>query len=356
MRSLFTFILSLFIFSLSGFSQEKESYAYSVTGQAEYGYLISHHAEMHRLSIRYFSSFRLFVGHKTTGKKAWHQEANFPELGVGAFFSPLMFNDQLGQAYAVFGYFDKVYGKKERNNFHFRFGFGPGFLSSKFNSETNNQNIAIGSNVNIFFFIDLQKEFKISKAMDVKLGLGMSHFSNTGIQKPNLGINLASGQIGIKYRIGTQSIDVNTTPVLEYKKWTNEVLLNFGRRQVEVAKAKSTVINARYQTQYSLNFRNRLVGSGDLFLDVSDPIQYEFEKVDNVFQVGITAGYLLNLDQIQFMLEWGFYVYNNSQDNDVFYHRLGCMWIASDHLIVNLSLRTVWASARNVELGLGWRF
>ncbi len=356
MRSLFTFILSLIIFSFSGFSQEKESYTYSVTGQSEYGYLISHHSEMHRLSVRYFPSFRLFVGHKTTGKKEWHQEANFPELGVGAFFSPLMYNQQLGQAYAIFGYFDKVYGKKERNNFHFRFGFGPGFLSSKFDAETNNQNIAIGTNVNFFFFIDLQKEFKISKAMDIKLGLGMSHFSNTGVQKPNLGINLASLQVGIKYRIGEQTIDLKTLPTREYKKWRNEVLLNFGRRQSEVAKAVATVINARYQALYSLNFRSKLVGSVDLFFDISDPTQYEFEEISNVFQVGIAAGYLLNLEQIQFMLEWGFYAYNNSNDNDTYYHRLGCMWMASEHLIVNLSLRTVWARARNVELGIGWRF
>ena len=75
-----------------------------------------------------------------------------------------------------------------------------------------------------------------------------------------------------------------------------------------------------------------------------------------VFQAGIAAGYLLSLEQIQFMLEWGFYVYNNSTENDTYYHRVGCIWMASDHLIVNLSLRTVWARARNVELGLGWRF
>jgi hypothetical protein len=311
---------------------------------------------MHRLSTRQFPSFRLFLGHKTAGEKPWHQQSNFPELGLGFYYSPLMFDDQLGQAYAVFGYFDRKFGKKERNNFHFRFGLGPGFLSAKFDPKENNQNIAIGTNLNIFVFFELQKDFKISEAIDLKAGIGMAHFSNTGVKMPNLGINLASVQLGLKYRIGSQEIKLVEQIEPEYKTWNHEVLLSFGRRQSEVGKALSTIINPRYQLLYSLSFKSKLIACADLFFDIADNYSYPFEQVDDEFQAGIAAGYVLNMEQIQFTLQWGFYLYNQNPDFYAYYHRLGVKWIASEHILVNLSLRTEWARARNVELGVGWRF
>ena len=356
MKTLFTLIVIYSLFTLDLIGQEKESYRFSVEAQFEYGFLIGHHPEMQRLSTRYFPSFKVYAGHRTTGKKAWHQQYKFPELGVGVYYSPLMFNDELGQAFAFFGYFDQVLGKKDRNNFKFRFGFGPGFLSSKFNSIDNNQNIAIGTNLNIFVFLEFQKAFKLSNALDLKIGVGAAHFSNTGVHMPNLGINLATAQIGLKYRIGLQQLSTEAIPLPKNKVWTHEVLLSFGRKQSETEKAQSTIVNTRYQGIFSLTYKSSLIGTADLFFDIGDAYKYESQKVENYFQAGLAAGYLLNIEQFQAMLQWGVYLYNPNSDFMAFYHRIGFKWIATEHLLVNLSLRTEWARARNLELGLGWRF
>lgn len=355
MRTLFTFTILLLLFSETD-AQEKESYKYSVSATAEYGFLIAHHAEMNRLSTRYFPTFRLYLGHRTTGSKEWHQKYHFPELGVGAYFSPLMFNEQLGQAYAVFGYLKQIIGKKDKNNWMFRFGLGPGLVSSKFDAVDNNQNTAIGTNLNIFVFFEFQKSFRIAKNTDLNFGINGSHFSNTGMQMPNLGINLLSGQVSLLYRIDNQKLDTDAIEAPEIKKITQEVLVLLGRKQSEIEKAKSTIINPRYQAYYRLSFKSNIVGSADMFFEVVDPYTYEFQKEDNSFQAGLAIGYLLNMEQFQVMLQWGFYLYNNSADYESFYHRLGFKWVVSDHLLVNISLRTEWARARNVEIGVGWRF
>ena len=355
MRTLFTLSLLLLFYTV-GYSQERDSYKYSVSANAEYGFLIGHHSEMNRLSTRHFPTFRLYLGYKTSGKKDWQRKYRFPELGAGIYYSPLMFNDQLGQAIAAFGYLEQFFGKKDRNNFSFRFGFGPGLVTSKFDPKDNNQNIAIGSNLNIFFF-EFKKAFKLSENVDLNLGVSMSHFSNTGIQMPNLGINLFSGQLGILYRVGEQTL--NTEEVIfdkTKKRWTQEVVLAFGRKQAAVERAKATIINTRYEAIYSLSFKSSLIGSADLFFELYDPIKYEYQETSDLFQAGIAAGYLLDMKQIQLSLQWGFYLYNKSSEYEAYYHRLGVKWIASDHLLVNLSLRTEWARARNMELGIGWRF
>lgn len=355
MRTLFTLSILLFLF-LEGSAQDKKSYKYSITGSAEYGFLIGHHSEMNRLSTRYFPSYSVYGGYKTNGTRPWQRKYRYPELGVGLFYSPLMFNDELGQSFAAYGYLLQNFSKKEYNNFAIRFGFGLGYITSKFNAQDNNQNIAIGSNVNIFVFFELQKSFRISKKVDINIGVGMSHFSNTGVKLPNLGINLASGKLGIKYRIGEQDVNSDEVSFDKSKRWTQSVVLSFGKRQSHISMPASTIINPRYEISYAMSFKSSLIGSADLFFELYDDYQYEFQAGSNHYEGGLAAGYLLDMKQFQFSLQWGVYLYNTSPDYPWYYHRLGFKWIATEHLLLNLSLRSEWATARNVELGLGWRF
>lgn len=355
MRTLFTLSIILFLF-LEGFSQDKKSYKYSITGSAQYGFLIGHHSEMNRLSTRYFPSFSVYGGLKTNGTRAWQRKFRYPELGVGLFYSPLMYNNELGQAFATYGYFLQNFGKKDYNNFAFRFGFGLGYITAKFNAQNNNQNIAIGSNVNIFVFFEFQKYFRIAKNVDINIGLGMAHFSNTGVKMPNLGINLASGQIGLKYLIGEQDVNSDAVSFSKNHRWSQSVVLSFGRRQRKIEMPTNIIINPRYELTYALSFKSSLIASADLFFEMYDNYQYEFQEGSNQNEGGITAGYVLNMTQFQFSLQWGIYVYNTNPDYPWYYHRLGFKWFATEHLLFNLSLRSEWATARNAELGLGWRF
>jgi hypothetical protein len=355
MRTLFT-LLALGFFSTLSMAQSEKTYKYSINGSAEYGFLIGHHSEMNRLSTRYFPSFTIYGGYKTAGNREWQRKFNYPELGVGLFYSPLMFNDELGQAYAAYGYFLQNFGKKERGNFSLRFGFGLGYLSSKFNAIDNNQNIAIGSNVNIYVFFELQKSFRISKNIDLNIGIGMSHFSNTGVKMPNLGINLASGEIGLKYLIGEQDLNIEEVIFDDTKRWAQSVILAFGRKQSQIEMPTYTIINPRYEISYALTYKSSLIGSADLFFELYDNYQYEYQAGSNEYEGGIAAGYLLDMKQFQASLQWGAYLFRTGTDYPWYYHRLGFKWVASEHLLVNLSLRTEWARARNVELGLGWRF
>jgi len=355
MRTLFTLSILFFLF-LDGFSQESKTFKYSITGSAQYGFLIGHHTEMNRLSTRYFPAYTIYAGYKTCGNRPWQRKFHYPELGVGLYYSPLLFNNQMGKAFASYAYFLQNFGKKPYNNFAFRFGFGLGYITSKFEAQTNNQNIAIGSNVNIFVFFEFKKYFRVAKNVDINIGLGMAHFSNTGVKMPNLGINLASAQLGLSYLIGEQ--DVNSDPVSFNKtdRWSQSVILSFGRRQNRIEMPTSTIINPRYEAAYALSFKSSLIGSADLFFELYDNYQYEFQQGSNQYEGGIAVGYLLNMTQFQVSLQWGVYVYNTNPDYSWYYHRLGFKWFATDHLLFNLSLRSEWATARNVELGLGWRF
>jgi hypothetical protein len=163
-------------------------------------------------------------------------------------------------------------------------------------------------------------------------------------------------QLGLKYELGHQ--ELNKTPIVsrDSSKWNNEVVFAYGRRQSQLAKVHSNIYNLRYQGIYSLSFKSKLIASADIFVDVADYSSDDFKKVDDFFQAGVAVGYLLNFEQFQLMLQYGWYLYNNNPDYQPYYHRLGINWIVTDHFLVNMSLRSEYARARNLELGLGWRF
>lgn len=355
MRTLFTFLIFI-ISPLFSFAQSGESYKFSLTGQADYGFLIGHHQEVQRLSTRQFPSYRVYFAHQTSGKKEWHRKYLNPEVGVGMYYSPLTNSKEVGQAYALFAFTSLPLGKNGWHNLHLRFGMGPGLITSKFNAQDNNQNVAIGTNVNLFILFELLEEIRLSKNLDLTVGIGLVHFSNSGFQKPNLGFNLPSVQLGLKYQIGTQELNQGTLTDIDSSKWDQEVIFAYGRRQTKMEMAKSNIYNLRYLATYSLTFKSKIIGSADLFFNIADNVSEDFRKVEDSFQAGIALGYALNFEQFQLMLQYGFYLYNNNPNYKNYYHRLGIRWFATEHFLLNMSLRTEWASAKNLEFGLGWRF
>jgi hypothetical protein len=355
MRTLFTFLLLVLFLNFSE-AQEVESYKFALTGQADFGFLIGHHPEIERLSYRHFPSFRIYFAHQTSGEKEWHRKYLNPEVGIGFYFSPLTFSKDIGQAYALFVFTNLSLGKNAWHSLRLRFGLGPGYISSKFDPVDNNQNVAISKHFNMFILVELQKEFKLSKKADLIAGIGLVHFSNSGIQMPNLGFNLASVQLGLKYDIGKQELNQNTLTDIDTSKWEQEVVFAYGRKQNEIEKVYSNIYNLRYMATYSLTFKSKLVGSADLFFDIAENTTEDFRKVDDFFQAGVAVGYGLNFEQFELMLQFGIYVYNNNPGYRPYYHRLGVRWFATKHFIVNMSLKTEYARARNIEVGVGWRF
>ena len=73
-------------------------------------------------------------------------------------------------------------------------------------------------------------------------------------------------------------------------------------------------------------------------------------------QLGIRGGYTLHIDQMQLFLQTGVYVLDTYQKDGLLYSRVGLRYYFTEHMAVNLSLKTHLFRADYAEFGLAYRF
>ncbi len=88
----------------------------------------------------------------------------------------------------------------ERSNWSWglELGLGLGYLSRRFDSFANPQNIVIGSALNAYARARLQASYRLGPWRP-QLAFMVSHYSNGNYRSPNLGINLVNLQAGLQY-------------------------------------------------------------------------------------------------------------------------------------------------------------
>ncbi|MCP4438064.1 MAG: acyloxyacyl hydrolase [Aureispira sp.] len=136
---------------------------------------------------------------KTGTKCLWHKLYKYPEIHFSATFQTLGNDKILGHAIGVIPNMSFNIYKKKRFDIQARIGWGLAYITKYYDNFTNPQNIALGSNINAYARAHIHFRYKILNNLRLGLGLGISHYSNGGFSNPNLGVNIAGGQIGLQY-------------------------------------------------------------------------------------------------------------------------------------------------------------
>ncbi len=136
---------------------------------------------------------------QTYGKQHWQQYQRYPQMGISMGYFNLGNKDVIGSAFAIFptGTFSIM--RRKRGYIQFQLGTGLAYLTKSYDPNSNPSNNAIGSKINNITALRFDGGYKLNKNTNIHLGVGFTHFSNGGSQKPNLGINIISGVVGIKY-------------------------------------------------------------------------------------------------------------------------------------------------------------
>ena len=248
----------------------------------------------------------------------WEYRYNYPDHGWLLLHQNFN-NLELGSVTAL-NYVRNYYllDRKARGQWFLNTGIGLGYSNRPLDFEQNNQNIAISSHVTISVSIKLMYSYPLWKNNALQLGLLFSHFSNSSIHKPNLGVN--SLFLDMSMRLGR-----NITQV-EYRDIEEEPLppqrthfhtgLQFSFHEVKPAMGVYPVcvwtntIDRRISRLSGLQFGTDFVRSGAYkqFAEF-DAYLYD-EPVKDYKQFGIFAGHQLYFDRWYLDTRVGYYVYN----------------------------------------------
>ncbi len=137
-------------------------------------------------------------GVQTLGNTQIEQLHNYPKFGMGIRYYKFSYN-VLQSSAAAYGFINAPIYRGERFSFNYQAGLGLAYFSNPFDSVTNPNNDFIGSYINCYIDLELNLDYKLTNNLDLFAAAQFTHSSNGALQRPNLGMNNFSQEIGLRY-------------------------------------------------------------------------------------------------------------------------------------------------------------
>ena len=280
---------------------------------------------------------------------------------MSVYYNSLGNDDILGKEIALLYYFKLFLYSNNKLKLFNRFGIGIGYVNKKFDFDKNYDNVAVGSNFNIHFNYSIGLDYKITKKLDLSIGIAFDHFSNANTFDPNLGINSITGYAGINFNIH-DAIKKNKFDLPAYEK-QNEVELyaNIGGKRISALTNKyftTASLGADYIRKPSRAFN---FGFGaDVFFDSSVETQLQettiqYNKID-AYQTGIHGTVYLVYNQFSVSLQQGVYIGLTPKTNNyLFYNRGVVKLYVSKTMAIKVAMKSHLHILDYPEIGITYK-
>lgn len=295
------------------------------------------------------------------GTKSWHVNYRKPQVGISVRGIDLSNPKILGYGFGVASFFSVPVILKKRVSWCLEMAAGLGYLTRKFDYQSNYKNIAIGSNINAFAFLGTKLSYQISTNLYATSSLSFNHFSNAAYSLPNLGLNYPMASLGAGWLLNPRKkSEPYSGPIDKVKSyWSASVA--FGIKELPKPRNKKfTVFSTSFERITGLNKKSSLLLGMDMFYNSGLKAQQEFnsEKISAIenLQIGIHVGYQIHIDKFSALIATGAYAKSSYKQDGYVYHRVGMRYFFNEHLGAQLTLKTHLFKADFFELGTAFRF
>lgn len=368
MRKYFILIIVLYSNYFVAFSQNEDIRFNTFQTDVFVGKPIEHDKKLNNAIQGNSYGFLLSWNNVTTNPSEFNKLYNYPEKGYSFIYQN--FNSTvLGEAFGTYRHYTYNLTSKKDNPLKLTTGFGIGYLTKKYDVINNNQNLAIGSNLNVSAYVKLQYfQFLIQNKLRLNTGLSLLHFSNVSIKNPNLGINTVSLNVGLNYTLNNEKIISNKNNDL-LKLPTQPIKYNLVLRG---GFNESLIENSGLFPFYTLTFYGSkklnnytTITSGLDFFNskfLKNHIEYinttenKNYNENNYRRGGIFIGHELSQNNFAFISQIGYTFYSHYTYISKVYERFGFKHALNNHLFSEVTLKINLFRAEALELGIGYIF
>jgi hypothetical protein len=323
---------------------------------------------------QYFNNTALWgtdlrVGKQTFGKKEWEQWHRFPSYGLliryGKFNNP-----RLNQKIGLLFFMDGNIIKQSWFSLKYELAAGLAFWFNHYHLITNPHNLYIGSTVTCHLNLALSANFMIAKSLDLILRGTFSHSSNGVLKMPNLGVNMASGDIALRYYFKKRAEQIITIDTVKCFSPVNTFLVYYAPGACKSRK----LFNPPDQISQKLFFTSTLqiayyrqphpvfrYGAGlDLMYnaEIINHLPDDMKKYSNCISLGAFASLEIIYERLIINVELGTYPYRAYDFNMLVYERFGFKFLCDKRkkLFFGVALKAHAARAESIEWLLGYQF
>jgi hypothetical protein len=332
--------------------------------------------------IEKYQSLRLEFGWQTDGAWPWQQLYNYPAYGIGIMGADyFQFEDEIGNPTSLYGFFRWPVKRWHVNTITVDLALGLSDNWKPFDPVDNPNNVAIGAFRTIMIDVGATYNLGISRRFGLMAGIEGTHFSNGGTRKPNQGLNMLTGSVGLKYFLGSGRPELPAKRPLPAYVPSWEILatlagginnINFETDNEDVVEKYKNVDYAVINLSGTVNRglgRMSKVGAGlDFTYDNSigaqiDAADGEVNDVATSFgdklAVGVFGGYEQVIDRGSILLQLGYQVVRTDFEGSLpeFYQRLGVRYYVLKNTFLGLNVRFHdFGVADYLEFNLGQRW
>jgi len=353
----------IFLFSANVYSQSIRD---STRGKAgielalTYGFVIAHRPVLEILQDDHTYGAEISYLKPADGSKSYHERFLFPDVGWTLAWFNLGSPDRLGSGIAFYPFVNFPLHLKNDWRFHFRYGMGLGYIEKVFDPVENHKNAAIGSHLNGVMHFDLHIEKDIGNSSVLEMGAGITHYSNGSSEIPNLGINIASVQMGFMHYFGEKK-PIFVKPGQGDAASPKFHIFGAGAFKKIYPPLGGTFFAGTLSFSHIRPVRRRSNwGFGaELFYDQSIREKFRQQGRDETneagnFRPGIYGIYEIRLGDVGMLFNMGVYPYTKLKSDGNFYHRI-CSRYYFEKFFLLMNLKTHFAKADFIEWGIGYR-
>ncbi len=355
-------------------SQESKPYTgWGIEANPFIGKVIKHTTKFHLPIPERSSGMDVNFVSKRYGKHAWEQRRRFPQFGLGITYTNYGIDSVYGRCIGLYPNITMNLISRKKLEWTLRIGDGIGYVTHFYGRHpiTDTINNAIGSHINDYFSFNTDIRYHINDHWDVQAGVSFTHISDASYHQPNLGVNLLSQHIGIRYfPVGrTPKCIVRDLPKLK-NRWLVEGRFGMAYTQSEaplgplfpvylgsvytskrwISKNKAFAgIDYSYHTGVYAFLRNNEILPG--------------EEAKNSYKTALFVGNEFLLGRVGVMLQIGFYLKQTALKQDIYYQKIGANYYLLQkekgpikELFLTGLLKTHKSIAELAEFGIGAGF
>jgi hypothetical protein len=333
-----------------------------INANRHYGYLLPEYQFVNYLENDNIHSIDLRLSKQTTGEDIWQQLYKYPSYGISLFVSTLGNNEVFGKQIALYPFCSINIIGNRIFNLYYQIGPGICYVTKKYDKSTDYENIAIGSNLNIFFNFEIGTKLRLYKKIYFTGGLAFHHYSNANLQEPNLGLNYLTIFGGLSYLLGKQS-ERTVTEIPPFHR-SNDFFIVYaagGRHSRALTGYGYFTSSVSLEMKRKLFYKFHLGIGSDLFYDTSTKSEMESkgEGTEYKKQYDFTSGLHLSeefvFNRLSLIIQEGIYLLLTDKVNHyVMYNRGTIRYKFSNHLMGSLSMKSHLQILDYPELGIGY--
>jgi hypothetical protein len=348
------------MFTKVSFSQKNEGHL-SIDGKVHYGFIMQHRESIGYIIKDHIPAFEINISKQTNGKNYWEQLFRYPEIGIGYSYADLGDPDIMGCSNSVYGFMNSSIIKRQNWSFNYQIASGLSYLNKIFDTKENYYNTAIGSHFNIYFNTGFNIKARLSKKLELINTIGLTHYSNGSSNKPNLGFNIVSYNLGLKYNLYDDDIDYIKNEVKELSK-KNEYTIFYaaGVKEYSLFSDKKEFASSISIDYNRIINHKRKIGIGtDIFyskaiIKLLEAKDGNTHKQSDAIQNGVHFSFSTIVGKLTTTIQLGVYTHSTYKEDGYVYNRFGFQYKLTENIFANISLKTHIAVADFIEFGVGY--